>query len=282
MVKVTLTDDQIAESEELKKKLNPIEARADAYVSIQIIHKSDFLMLSAGKKTFYWKEEDGIYFFFVEEGIIYNYQIIESRDGIKESQQDAENDIDIAEKYDFSPCTLDEFLSKVYNDYTGETLEDQLNAKIKRTKQGKEWLTDNFFDEIKKTFDELVNDEVIDINNRIKEAEREISNCKGYIPSSFKRDYIIFRGFNHVQQTILQMINDSSEKIHKKGIDYKKDTGEIVRNELMKLNLKTLNTRQKYFEIDRLYKTYNPESKRDPYHLSKKDIEYIVDELMQQ
>ena len=78
------------------------------------------------------------------------------------------------------------------------------------------------------------------------------------------------------------MINDSSEKIHKKGIDYKKDTGEIVRNELMKLNLKTLNTRQKYFEIDRLYKTYNPESKRDPYHLSKKDIEYIVDELMQQ
>ena len=279
---MTLTDDQIAETDELKKKLSPIEARADTYTSIQIMHKSDFLLLSEGKKTFFWEEEDGIYFFFVEEGIIYNYQIIESLDTTKVSQQEDSNDIDIAEKYDFSPCTLDEFLSKVYNNYTGETLEDQLNAKIKRTKQGKEWLTDDFFDEIKKTFDELVNDEVIDINNRIKESETEIYNCKGFVPSSFKRDYIIFRGFNHVQQTILQMINESSEIIHKKGINYKKDTGEIVRNELMKLNLKALNKRQKDFEIDRLYKTYNPESKRDPYHLSKKDIEYIVDELMQQ
>ncbi|WP_042706476.1 hypothetical protein [Methanomicrobium mobile] len=269
--------DVIAECEELKRILKPIETKPYGFNSINIKKQSDFLMLSTDKRTFYWEDGSETCFFFADGGIIYTYIITD--DGNAELLEYVQKNMEITKEHDFSSCTEDEFLNNWQNTDTQKSLSEIIDERVKCLIQKYDWLPDDFFDN--SVYDK-VDSELLKINNRLEEAEKEyLDKHDDSVPKIYRRANLINEGIDNVERFLIFLDSNFSNEIYEKGQKYKKDTENSIKKEAKKLNLSKLNRRKQNLEIDRLYKTYNPNSKRDMHHITKKEIGYIFNELIQ-
>ena len=297
---MTLTSDQKNEILFIHERLHPMDAIPMDIGEIRVLSQENFLKLSENKTVFIHRGDDYARFFFVTDGLIYVYQIGEyylEDDDDDYLEDDDFDECDNHSKYnvdkyisdqlpdDFSECSRDDLLFNVWD--PNSNFSNEIERMIKERKMQHKWLEDSFFDEnIRQPFEQALSKELIDVNNRIKDAKEEYNDCgtSDLEKKIIIRD-IISRAQRKIQYNFYSLINspEISEKIIKIGSEFKAQTEQKIRDEVKSLDFHNMTSKQQKSKIiDQLYRKYNPNMYRSRYDITKKDIEYIIDNFKEE